>query len=119
MQLKIYGIPNCDVTKKALNWLDQQKIEYEFNDYKLQPPAHALLLDWCSRVNWTVLLNKKSTTWRELDSKIQSVTVSEPAAIRLMMNSPSIIKRPVVDTDTALLVGFDAAKWAAALGVNV
>ena len=105
----IYGIPNCDTVKKTLDWFKDKKIPYEFHDYKKRGITAAKLKNWSGQVGWEILLNKKGTTWRSLDAKTQATITTEKAAIRLLAENTSAIKRPVIEKgDTVITVGFDA-----------
>lgn len=114
--LILYGIPNCDTVKKAMKWLTAHQISYQFHDYKQAGITSARLKAWCGQVGWETLLNKKSTTWRELDPLVQAATTTEAKAIKLMAVHTSSIKRPVIERDgQVLLVGFQEKDYAAAL----
>ncbi len=102
----IYGIPNCDTMKKAMTWLNSNKLAFVFHDYKKEGISKAKLDEWCKLVGWEVLLNKKSTTWRELPEAAQQKVTTQAAAIKLMMSHTSSIKRPVLEYPKGLLVGF-------------
>lgn len=110
-KIDIYGIPNCDVTKKAMSWLKQHKIETVFHDYKVEGVTKAKLEEWCRKAGWEVLLNKRSTTWRGLPSAEQAAVTNEAAAIRTMLENNSIIKRPVIESGNQLLVGFNETNY--------
>jgi arsenate reductase (glutaredoxin) len=109
--LKIYGISNCDTMKKAMAWLTKNKLAFEFVDYKKEGAAKAKLEAWCNSAGWETLLNKRSTTWRELPLAEQEKTTTQAAAIKLMMEHTSIIKRPVLEHKGGLLVGFSEAAY--------
>jgi len=111
-KIHVYGIPNCDTTKKALTWLKKNKIDLVFHDYKLEGIAKSKLDDWCRQVGWELLLNKKSTTWRGLTSTQQASVTNKTAAIKTMLENNSIIKRPVIEFEKEILVGFDEANFA-------
>lgn len=103
--ITIYGIKNCDTMKKARTWLDTHKVAYEFHDYKTQGIAKAVLEGWARKVGWEVLLNKAGTTFKKLpDAKKEKL--DEKKAIALMLDQPSMIKRPVLDIGGKLTVGF-------------
>jgi arsenate reductase (glutaredoxin) len=102
----VYGIPNCDTIKKTLDWMKKHKIEYEFHDYKKESIDKPKLLEWCNKVNWEILLNKKSATWRSLPLSTQQKISTQNAAIRIMMENTSIIKRPVIENGDKIIVGF-------------
>ncbi len=104
----VYGIPNCDTIKKALKWLDKNKIAYRFHDYKKEGITAGKLQSWSRQVGWEVLLNKKGTTWRNLDPEMQKKVTNEKAAIQLMTTATSSIKRPVIELgETVVMTGFD------------
>lgn len=108
---KVYGIKNCDTMKKALAWLQAHGVDHEFVDYKRAGVAAAHLPDWNARAGWQVLLNTRGLMWKKL-SEAERAHVDEAKALQLMAQYPSLIKRPVLDTGTALLVGFDPENYA-------
>jgi arsenate reductase (glutaredoxin) len=110
--LTIYGIPNCDVMKKAITWLNSNKLAFAFHDYKTAGISKAKLEEWCKLAGWEVLLNKKSTTWRELPAAEQEKITTQAAAIKLMMSHTSIIKRPVLEHAKGIVVGFKEGEYA-------
>ena len=111
----IYGIKNCDTMKKAFAWCDEHGVAYDFHDYKKGGVERARLVTWCKAVGWKTLVNIKGTTWRKLSSEQQNIT-TQGEAVALMMEYPSLIKRPVVETGTGqLLIGFDPALFASFL----
>jgi arsenate reductase (glutaredoxin) len=109
--MKVYGIRNCNTVKSARAWLDTHGHAYEFVDYKKTPPTPALLAAWCSALGWESVLNRRGTTWRMLDDKTQKGIKDEKSAIALMLAKPSIIKRPIVKSGKALLLGFDEEQF--------
>jgi arsenate reductase len=114
MSITIYGIKNCDTMKKARAWLDQRGVEYAFHDYKTAGIDRGKLEGWAKKVDWETLLNRAGTTFRKLPDKDKEA-LTEAKAIKLMLAQPSIIKRPVLDVDGRLLVGFKPAVYQAAL----
>ena len=106
----VYGIPNCDTTKKALALLKKNQVDFSFHDYKHQGIASQKLDEWCKKVGWEIVLNKRSTTWRELEEAEQKKVVDQSSAIKLMMKNNSIIKRPIIEVDNDIIVGFDEGK---------
>ena len=106
----LYGIPNCDTVKKARKWLNDNGIDYEFHDYKKLGVPEKELKAWVKKLGWEVLLNKRGTTWRKLDEKVKS-SVDEKTAIQIMLNNPSIIKRPVLIKTNNIIVGFKADEY--------
>jgi arsenate reductase (glutaredoxin) len=103
----VYGIPNCDTTKKALALLKKHKVDFSFHDYKQQGITTQKLEAWCAKAGWEIVLNKRSTTWRELDEEEQKKIINQTLAIKLMMKNNSIIKRPIIEIKGNLLVGFN------------
>jgi len=101
----IYGIKNCDTMKKARTWLDKRGVEYAFHDYKVEGVSKSDLEKWAKAVGWEVLLNRAGTTFRKLPDKDKE-NVTEKKAIALMLEQPSMIKRPVLDVGGKLTVGF-------------
>lgn len=105
-KIKIYGIPNCDTTKKALNLLKENKTIFDFHDYKQEGISKAKLEEWSKQVGWETIFNKRSTTWKELSEAEQKKVVDQSSAIKAMTEHNSIIKRPVIETGKELIVGF-------------
>ena len=106
----IYGIKNCDTMNKARDWLDAHKLAYEFHDYKVSGIDRARLEAWTKAVGWEKLLNRAGTTFKKLpESERENVT--EKKAIALMLAQPSMIKRPVLNVDGKLTVGFKPDEW--------
>ncbi len=101
----IYGIKNCDTMKKAFAWLDDHGVRYDFHDYKTAGIDLPRLRTWSKQVGWETLLNIRGTTWRKL-TPVQQANLDENKALRLMHENPSLIKRPVLENGSALLVGF-------------
>lgn len=110
----VYGIKNCDTVKKALKWLDSNNIAYQFHDLRRDGVTKSDLQQWTDTVGWEVLLNKRSTTWRQLDDKDKN-NIDVNKAITLMMTNPTLIKRPVVTNGKTTLVGFKEADYKKAL----
>ncbi len=118
--ITFYGIPNCDTVKKARDWLAARGVEYVFHDYKKVGADPAVLAGWAEIVGWEKLLNRAGTTFRKLPEEEREGLDGSPngneRAIALMAAYPSCIKRPVVEVDGRLLVGFKVEEWARALG---
>lgn len=105
-EIILYGIPNCDTTKKAMQWLNKNKFEFYFHDYKQQGISKKKLEEWSDKLGWENVLNKRSTTWRALPMAQQNKVVDQQLAIKVMIDNNSIIKRPILEIDDKLLVGF-------------
>ena len=110
--ITLYGIPNCDTMKKARKWLNDHGIEYQFHNYKKVGLDESLLNNWVGELGWEILLNKRGMMWRKLDEATKA-NIDEASAIRVMLDTPSIIKRPVLDTGSVLHVGFSEAGYRA------
>jgi arsenate reductase (glutaredoxin) len=112
----IYGIKNCDTMKKARAWLDRRGIAYAFHDYKTAGIGRSTLDNWAREVGCEVLLNRAGRTFRALPEKDRE-KLTDKKAIVLMATQPSIIKRPVLDVDGRLLVGFTPAQYEKVFGM--
>jgi len=110
----LYGIPNCDTVKRARAWLAERGIAYTFHDYKREGAPPALLTEFASHVGWDALLNRRGTTFRQLDATARA-DLSDGKVLSLMTEQPSLIRRPVVVHGGKVLVGFDPAEWEQAL----
>jgi arsenate reductase len=115
MPVILHGIRNCDTMKKARAWLDAAGVAYDFHDYKTQGIEAARLRGWVARLGWEALLNRAGTTYRTLPEAARE-GLDEARAIDLRLTQPSMIKRPVLDADGILLVGFKPAVYAAQFG---
>lgn len=109
----LYGIPNCDTVKKARAWLAGRGVDVAFHDYRKQGVPEAELRGWVQALGWEPLLNRKGTTWRKLDAAQQAAVTDARSAVALMLQQPSVIRRPVLVRGEALRVGFDADEWEA------
>jgi len=107
----VYGIPNCDTTKKALTWLSKKKIVFSFHDYKQQGINKEKLNEWCNKAGWEMIFNKRGTTWRELTEAEQKKVTDQPTAIKIMLQHNSIIKRPIIERGNKLAVGFNDEQY--------
>lgn len=111
--MTVYGIKNCNTVKSALDWLKKHKIEFEFHDYKAKGITDAKLKLWSKQVGWESLVNKRGTTWRQLDGSVQAKVTNETAAIALMKEKTSVIKRPLIEIkDKVVALGFDEQEYA-------
>ncbi|EED36699.1 ArsC family protein [Luminiphilus syltensis NOR5-1B] len=112
----LYGIPNCDTVRKARQWLSQHDIAYQFIDFKSSAPDTAMIEEWLDRAGSDRVINRRSTTWKQLDAGERELIESGNAAA-VLQRQPTLIKRPVLITNTTLLVGFKTADYAAEFGV--
>ena len=115
MPVTIHGIRNCDTMKKARAWLEARGVAHGFHDYKAQGIDEAVLREWAKQVGWEALLNRAGTTFRKMPDA-EKAGLDAERAIALMRAQPSMIKRPVLDVDGRLLVGFREADYAVAFG---
>ena len=114
--MRLYGITNCDSVKRACAWLAEHGVALEFHDFKKAGVPAAGLKAWVAALGWEPLLNRRGTTWRQLDAATQAAVVDAASAGALMRAQPSLIKRPVIEwPDGGVTVGFDAERWAALL----
>jgi len=102
----MYGIPNCNTMKKARSWLEERDIDYDFHDYKKMGTDEAQLKAWVKEFGWDQIINKRGMTWRKLDDDVKT-NMDDSAAIAVMMDNPSIIKRPLLVIQDHKLLGFD------------
>ena len=110
----VYGIKNCNTVKSALGWLMKNKIDFEFHDYKSKGITEPKLKDWSKQVGWENLVNKRGTTWRQLDEKTQSKITNEVSAIELMKEKTSVIRRPLIESKGEVFaLGFDEKNYTA------
>lgn len=109
----LYGIKNCDTVKKARACLDQRGVVYRFHDFRADGLDEALLKRFVAEAGWNVVLNQRSTSWRSL-SEAQKADLDEAKAVALMLELPTLIKRPILDGGPSLIVGFAADGYPAA-----
>ena len=114
----IYGIPNCDTMKKARAWLDNHRVAYAFHNYGKTGIDRATLVGWVAEHGWDAILNRAGTTFRKLPEADRE-ELDADKAITLMLDRPSMIKRPVLDVGGTTLVGFKPETYAAATGQEI
>ena len=106
--MKLYGIPNCNTVKKARAWLAEHEVDFQFHDFKKDGVDEALLNEWLAQTPWEKLVNRAGMTWRNLDEQTKTSIRDNASATQLMMEKPSVIKRPVlVENGKILSLGFD------------
>ncbi|MDR2239415.1 MAG: arsenate reductase [Zoogloeaceae bacterium] len=111
----VYGIKNCDTMKKTFAWLDSQGVAHDFHDYKKLGADAALLRKWAARAGWERIINTRGPSFRKLPPEKQA-DLTEKKAIALMLENPSMIRRPIIEAGAALLIGFDADAFAKQFG---
>ena len=113
-RVTLYGIPNCDRVRAARKWLDRRAVDHRFHDIRADGLTRAQLEDWAARLGVDRLLNRRSTTWRQLPERTRA-GLTDAAVIDLLLIHPTLLKRPLLDIDGALSAGFDEAAWSRAL----
>jgi arsenate reductase (glutaredoxin) len=113
--IHLYGIPNCDTVKKARTWLDNQGLAASFHDYKKEGADPEKLAAWIAAAGLDTVVNRKGTTYRKLSDAEKAATADSHTAVALLVQQPSIIKRPIVEYSGGILVGFKEDEWSAAL----
>ena len=110
--IKLYGITNCSTVKKARAWLDSQDVPYEFVDFKKTPPTREQVERWCTVLGKDAVVNTRGTTWRKLGPAVQAQAQTQAGAVAVLVEHPSAVKRPVIESDAGLLIGFDENVYA-------
>jgi arsenate reductase len=103
--ITVYGIKNCDTCRKARKWLDAQGIEHQYHDFREDGLDNKSLTEWVKTVGWETLLNRRGTTWRKLPEAARE-GLTPDGATALMLDNPTLIKRPVFDMGGSYAVGF-------------
>lgn len=104
--ITVYGIKNCDTVKKALQWLADKGIEHRLHDYRVDGLTAEFLTEAESKFGWENLVNKRSTTWRNLDEQVKE-TLNKTTALQVLMAQPTLIKRPIILQQEIALIGFN------------
>ncbi len=104
--MDIYGIKNCNTVKKALDWLKENQIDFQFHDFKKEGISAEKLQEWSSKVGYEKLLNKQGLTWKQLDAETKDSITGEKQALQLLHAKNSMIKRPVLEFKDELVLGF-------------
>ncbi|RNJ63994.1 MAG: arsenate reductase [Porphyrobacter sp. IPPAS B-1204] len=113
--IDLYGIPNCDTVKKARVWLDKQGLGVTFHDYKKEGADPEKVAAWIAAAGLDTVVNRKGTTYRALPDADKARLADSHTAVALLVQQPSIIKRPIVEHANGILVGFKEDEWSAAL----
>ena len=108
--VEVYGIKNCDTVKKSLKWLEANNITVDFHDFKKEALTNDLVNQWFTQIDIALLINKRGTTWRKLDDAQKELT-EQADLVQLIIDNPSIVKRPVVLFDKTWSVAFKADEW--------
>lgn len=108
--ITVYGIKNCDTIKKACKWLTDNGIEYKFHDFRADGVDATSIENWIAEAGWETVLNRRGTTWSKLDSSVQESTNGDNVSA-LLVAHPAMIKRPVLDVDGTITIGFKAENY--------
>ena len=106
----LYGIKNCDTVKKARKWLDENNIEFTFHDFRIDGLNADQVQTWVAQLGWETLVNKRSTTWKQLDDATKE-SLNDDSVVAVVVANPTLIKRPLLDLDGTYSVGFKAADY--------
>jgi arsenate reductase len=116
MSCHLYGIKNCSTVRNAIAWCNAHGVAFAFHDLKKESVSRERLIAWCDQLGWKTLLNTRGLTYRKLSAEQQRID-SAQSAISLMLQLPTLIKRPIVQTSAGqLLVGFSPELYASFLG---
>lgn len=108
--ITLYGIKNCDTVKKARAWLEHHKVDYHFHDFRADGLDEPQVKKWIAEIGLETLVNKRSTTWKELNDSIKD-NFNADTAVAVIVENPTLIKRPLLDTGTQGYVGFKDAEY--------
>ena len=112
--IDLYGIPNCDSVRKARKWLENAELTHQFHDFRKDGLERKTLQRWVKAIGWEALLNRRGTSWRQLP-EADRADLTEARAIDLMLENPTLIKRPVIEQGKNILVGVDLERYEAEL----
>jgi len=110
--ITLYGIKNCDTVRKALKWLEANEVEHQLYDFKKQPLTTELLTQFVKQSDWSLLLNKRSTTFRNLPDEIKN-NLTDEVIFAAVLEQPTLLKRPLLSLDGQLNLGFKAEQYQA------
>lgn len=108
--ITLYGINNCDTVKKSQKWLQQQNIAYTFHDFKKEGLSKELLTDFVKLGDWSTLLNKRSTTFRQLPDEIKN-NLTDAVMFDAVLAQPTLLKRPLLQINNQLHLGFKEVQY--------
>ncbi|MAT64785.1 MAG: arsenate reductase [Gammaproteobacteria bacterium] len=110
MKITLYGITSCDTVRKARRLLDQEGVDYRFHDLRADGLEPSRVDDWLRQLDPAALINRRSTSWRQL-SEAQRADLSPAAVKALVLDNPTLIKRPVLEIDGRIEVGFSPERY--------
>ena len=113
--LTVFGIKSCDTCRKARKYLTENDIEYRFHDVRDDGLEIQMLERWSKQIDWKQLLNKQSLTWRKIP-EVDRSDINKSKALALMLENPTLVKRPVLESDEFFAVGFSEKRFGDYLG---
>lgn len=116
MATTMFGIPNCDTIKKAKKWLEANELDYQFHNYRKDGISEEMVRQFCEQLGWEQVVNKRGTTYRQLTQE-QKDSLNQETAISLLVEHSAMIKRPILDVDGTLHIGFKAEQYQQVFGV--
>jgi arsenate reductase len=108
--ITLYGIKNCDTVKKARTWLEIHGVDYQFHDFRADGLERDAVQAWLTELGWQNLVNKRSTSWKALDEQARN-GMDEQSALAAILEQPTLIKRPLLDTGHERFTGFSADSY--------
>ena len=108
--ITLYGISNCDTVKQARKWLEQRRVEHRFHDFREQGIESTRVRDWIAELGWETVVNRRSSSWKQLDEATRS-GMDEALALKAILNQPTLVKRPLLDTGSSRHVGFSEQSY--------
>lgn len=109
--IELYGLSNCDKVQAAKRWLNQNNIAFHFNDFKENVPDRSLIKEWINNKGLDGIVNKKSTTYRNLPDETRKLLLTEKTATEVIAANLSIIKRPVLVHNKNIIIGFNEKEY--------
>tara|TARA_Y100000994_G_C15320412_1_gene287786 strand:+ start:173 stop:517 length:345 start_codon:yes stop_codon:yes gene_type:complete len=103
----LYGIKNCDSVKKARAWLTEHNVQFKFHDFRSDGLTESIIDNWLKKTEWELLLNRRGITWRNLDASVKD-TISHENIIHVLLEYPTLIKRPVLNYEEIVTIGFNS-----------
>ena len=113
----LFGIRNCDTVRRARAWLASHSVDYRFHDFRLDGLDRQTLSRWVDTVGYEALVNRRGTGWRKLPQAAREI-LTEHTAMALMLDNPTLIRRPVLESDTRLIIGFQESEYANLIDPN-
>ena len=104
----LYGIPNCDTCRKAKKWFNENGTKFDFFDFRKNELTQVQIEIWIDKIGLDQLINRRGTTWRNLPDELQD-QVSKSKNVDVLLEFPTLMKRPIIEIDDCFLVGFDAS----------